>query len=95
MATSTYELELWCLIQGGNAPFSVIASSTIIIRELSELIRERLKNGVLQGVDARYLILKKVEVRHTTTYSHWWCQEPISFWCLIGRGGARSVQRRC
>jgi len=65
MATSTY--EICCLIQGGNAPFSVIASCTALIRRVKGLIRERLKDGVLRNVDARYLILTKVKVCHTTS----------------------------
>jgi len=65
MATTTY--ELCCLIAGDNAPFSVTASYTTPIFELKRLIREPLKNGVLRDVDARYLIPKKVKVRHTTS----------------------------
>jgi len=65
MATSTY--ELCCLIAGGKSPFFVTASYTTPICEVKRLIREPLKNGVFRDVDARYLILKKVKIRHTTS----------------------------
>jgi len=65
MATSTY--EICCLIQGGNATFSVIAPYTALIRQVKGLIRERLKDGVLRDVDARYVTLTKVKVRRTTS----------------------------
>ena len=65
MATSTY--KLWCLIEGDSTPFTVDAPSDTYIFELKRLIHKRPESAILQGVDARYLILKKVKVRHTTS----------------------------
>lgn len=69
MATSTY--EIWFLVSGCDTLFSVIASSTIAVRQLSDLIQAQLKDDILRDIDARYLIHRKVKVCHTTRYSHW------------------------
>jgi hypothetical protein len=65
IATSTY--ELWCLIEGDSTPFAVNAPYATYTFELKRLIHKRPESGILQGVDARNLILKKVKVRYTTS----------------------------
>jgi flagellar biosynthesis component FlhA len=60
MSTTTYTLR--CFVEGDNTAFDVIASSTVFIAELKEMIKEE-KSDLLQRVDASSLILWKVCIR--------------------------------
>jgi hypothetical protein len=57
MSETTY--ELWCLVEGDNTPFSIIASSTTFIGELPKMIKKE-KSNALQRFDASSLLLWKV-----------------------------------
>ena len=67
MATSTSTYEIWCFIEGDD-PFPITAPCNALLRKVKGLIRERLKNGILRNVDARYLTLTKVKVRRTASF---------------------------
>jgi hypothetical protein len=54
--------DILCLIEGDTAIFSVIASPTIPIAELKDLIKEERKNGVLKGILAKDLTVWKVRM---------------------------------
>ena len=56
------DYNLWCYIQGDNTAFLLIASSTISVGLLKNLIKEECKNGVLKDVDAADLTLWKVRM---------------------------------
>jgi hypothetical protein len=56
----TSQLKLWCLIIGDLTPFIVSISPNNYIAELKKAIYEEAKNGALQGVDAKDLVLLKV-----------------------------------
>ena len=53
-------VQLWCFIEGATTSFSIIASSTMFISMLRDVIKEKHKHGVLSGVDASELTLWKV-----------------------------------
>ena len=55
--SATY--DLWCIVEGDNAVFSVSAESTESIGVLQTLIKKK-KFNLLKGVDASSLILSKV-----------------------------------
>jgi hypothetical protein len=57
MSDTTY--KHWCYVVGDDTPFSIIASSTLFIHDLQELIKKR-KSNLLQKVDASNLVLWKV-----------------------------------
>jgi len=50
---------LWCYVEGDRALFRVVISSTKIIDDLKDSIKEKRRN-LLQGVDAPSLTLTKV-----------------------------------
>ena len=50
---------LWRYVVGDDTPFSIIASSTIFIANLQEMIKKE-KSNLLQKVDASNLVLWKV-----------------------------------
>jgi hypothetical protein len=50
---------LWCYVEGDNAVFRVIISSTKTIDDLKRLIKEK-RSNLLQGIDASSLTLMKV-----------------------------------
>jgi len=52
--------QLWCLIKGDNRPFLIIAPHNTTIGQVKQLIIEQCPNYILQGVESRNLILKKV-----------------------------------
>jgi hypothetical protein len=54
--------DFWCYVVGDNTAFPVVASSTTFIGKLKDLIKEKGKNGVLNSVDAKDLILWKVRM---------------------------------
>ena len=58
MYGTTYNLRLWCLVEGEKIPFTVIPSSNISIAELKEVIKA--KSPFLQSVHALRLTLWKV-----------------------------------
>jgi hypothetical protein len=53
------DMTLWCLLKGGDNPFSVVTLSTTSIDDLKILIK-REKENALQRVDASDLKLWKV-----------------------------------
>jgi Crinkler effector protein N-terminal domain len=53
---------LHCLIEGDSSLFRVKPTGSVDIMELKELIKEKGKNGVLNGVDAKDLTLWKVRM---------------------------------
>ena len=56
----TRQLNLWCLIIGDPNPFLVSVSTNDYVARLKKAIYEEAKNGALQGVDAKDLVLLKV-----------------------------------
>jgi hypothetical protein len=50
------------LIEGESTPDLLEISSTASVRALKKQIQEENNNGVLRGIDARYLTLRKAEV---------------------------------
>jgi hypothetical protein len=60
MTDATY--RIWCLVEGENTLFPVIASPALSIGELKDLIKEKGKNGVLNSTDAKDLNLWKVRM---------------------------------
>jgi len=52
--------RLWCFVEGDNTVFPVIASSTLLIDDLKDKIKEK-KSNLLQRVDASILTLWKVQ----------------------------------
>jgi hypothetical protein len=57
MSETTY--KIWCLVEGGKAPFSITASSTRFIAELQKMIKKE-KSILFHNVDASNLNLWKV-----------------------------------
>jgi hypothetical protein len=51
---------LWCKIEGDSTPFQVMISSNAFVSTLKESILEKRKHGLLRGVDAADLTLRKV-----------------------------------
>jgi Crinkler effector protein N-terminal domain len=51
---------LWCLMKHDSNPFEVTAPVDASIGRLKKLIWEERKNGVLRGIDATDLVLRKV-----------------------------------
>jgi Crinkler effector protein N-terminal domain len=64
MSENTY--RIWCLVEGEDTIFHVIASPTSFISELKEAIKEKWKESVLRGVDAGQLTLWKVRMTMTS-----------------------------
>jgi hypothetical protein len=58
MSDGTY--RIWCLLEGENTPFPVIALPTISIGELKDLIKEKKAKGI--NADAHHLTLWKVRM---------------------------------
>ena len=58
MSDATY--RIWCLLEGENTLFSVLALPTISIGELKDLIKEKNAKGI--NVDANHLTLWKVRM---------------------------------
>ena len=56
----TAQYELWCLVEGDGAAFSVIVPTNTSVSQLKELIRDKAKTGTLRDVDAKDLALWKV-----------------------------------
>jgi hypothetical protein len=53
------DMTLWCLVEGEDAPFSVLASPTTSIYNLKKIIKRENEN-TLQRVDASNVKLWKV-----------------------------------
>jgi len=53
------DTTLWCLVEGDDTPFPVLASPTTYIGVLNQYIKE-VKENTLQGVEAAGLNLWKV-----------------------------------
>jgi hypothetical protein len=51
--------QLWCIVEGNNNPFSIIASSTTYVDDLREKVKVENSN-LLREVDASDLTLWKV-----------------------------------
>jgi hypothetical protein len=51
---------LFCLIEGQSSVFKINPTGNMQIYDLQKLIKEENKNGVLNGVDSKDLILWKV-----------------------------------
>ena len=58
MSDATY--RIWCLLEGENTLFPVLALPTISIGELKKLIKEEIAKGI--NVDAHHLTLWKVRM---------------------------------
>jgi len=51
---------LWCKIEGDSTPFQVMVPSNAFVSTLKESILDKRKHGLLRGVDAADLTLRKV-----------------------------------
>jgi len=60
MSENTY--RIWCLVEGDNILFPVIALPTTSVSMVKDLIHEKRKNGVLKSVDAADLTLWRVRM---------------------------------